>query len=208
MTETSRTDPSSASTPDAARSRSETPVPAYDPFDTVPKPLRVLFTPKNKPPSRINRTVNRAFVRANVAVFRGSKGRVGGRFMGMDLLLLTTIGRKTGAERTNSLNYFWDRGRFVVCAAYGGEIVHPAWYLNLQAVPRATVELGPETLEVVAHTEPAGPERERLWQELVSRAGNYARFQTMTSRLLPIVVLTPVDILGHTPAGGGPDPAA
>lgn len=164
-----------------------------DPLADVPRHLRRMFKPKTKPPSRLNRTVNRAFVKLNVALFRASSGRVAGRMMGMDILLLTTIGRRTGIPTTNALMYLWDQGRFVVCAAYGGEIVHPSWYLNLLAVPEATVELGPETLRVTATTLPAGPERERLWDLMVHEVANYARYQTMTTRELPIIVLTPVD---------------
>jgi deazaflavin-dependent oxidoreductase (nitroreductase family) len=169
------------------------PVSALDPLAGVPRHLHRMFTPRTGPPSALGRAVNRAFVRSNVALFRASSGRLGGRLGGMDVLLLSTLGRRTGATRTSALLYVWDQGRFVVCAAYGGHIVHPAWYLNLLAVPRGTVELGVETLRVRAETLPAGPERDRLWQLLVAGAGNFARFQAMTTRVLPVVVLTPMD---------------
>ena len=168
-------------------------VSTLDPLAGVPRHLHRMFTPKTRPPSPLGRAVNRAFVRGNVALFRASSGRLGGRLAGMDVLLLSTLGRRTGAVRTSALMYVWDQGRFVVCAAYGGHIVHPAWYLNLLAVPRGTVELGVETLRVRADTLQAGPERDRLWQLMVDGAGNFARFQAMTTRLLPVVVLTPVD---------------
>ena len=149
--------------------------------------------PRVNPPSRPRRAVHRALVRLHVALFRASSGRIGDQMMGMDALLLTTIGRRTGVRKTSVLLYVWDQGRFVVCAADGGEIGYPAWYLNLQAVPRGTVELGPETLRVTAETLPGGPERDRCWQLLVAGTANHARYQSMATGLLPVVVLTPVD---------------
>jgi deazaflavin-dependent oxidoreductase (nitroreductase family) len=159
----------------------------------TPPLLRPLFRPRAKPPSRLSRRLNQAFVRANVFLYRRSRGRIGGRFMGMDVLLLTTIGRKTGVSRTNAVTYLWDSGRFVVCAAYGGATVHPAWYLNLEAVPRARVDIGMERLDVTAEVLPPGPERDRLWNRLAEATPMYGRYQTMTPRLFPVVVLTPVD---------------
>jgi deazaflavin-dependent oxidoreductase (nitroreductase family) len=192
MTQTLTEDPVPAPATDPAEPQAPPTVPPMT-MPPTPRLVRPLFRPKRKPPSELNKRINRAFVRANVYLYRRSRGRITGRFMGMDVLLITTIGRKTGISRTNAVTYLWDSGRFVVCAAYGGEIVHPAWYLNLMAVPRATVDIGMEQLEVTAEVLPDGPERDRLWGRLAQATPMYGRYQTMTSRLFPIVLLTPVD---------------
>jgi F420H(2)-dependent quinone reductase len=76
-------------------------------------------------------------------LYRASGGKLGKTFFGSPILLLTTIGRKTGRSRTWPLTYLHDEGgRFVVSAAYGGQPKHPAWYLNLRANSRVTVQHG------------------------------------------------------------------
>lgn len=164
------------------------PVPAEE------RPRSLILPPRKKPPSKASKLINKGIVIANVWIYRKTKGRVLGKFGGIDALLLTTQGRKTGKSRTNPVGYIYDRGRLVVVAAYGGEAVHPAWYRNLRAVPRATVDIGLEIIECTAHTEPPGPERDRLWAELTRAFPNYVTFQNRTDRLLPVVVLTPDDL--------------
>jgi deazaflavin-dependent oxidoreductase (nitroreductase family) len=170
----------------------------------VPRGQRLaswLCKPKTKPPSRANIAANKVIVRGNVWIYRKTRGRVLGKFGRMDALLLTTRGRKTGKRRTNPVTYLYDRGRFVVCGAYGGEIVHPAWYGNLRAVPKVTAEIGLETVPCTAHVEPPGPERDRLWQALCDASPAYRLYQNRTDRLLPVVVLTPDDLA--PPSGEG-----
>ncbi|MFJ9840734.1 nitroreductase family deazaflavin-dependent oxidoreductase [Kitasatospora sp. NPDC101155] len=148
---------------------------------------------RKKPPSKAQRLVNRAIVRANVAVYRASGGKIAGRFGELPVLLLTTRGRKTGIARTSALGYIPDGDRYVICGAYGGEPVHPAWALNLRAIPGAVVEVGRQRFKVTARELPAGAERDRLWQRMVDIFPLYGKFETKTGRLFPIVVLTPVD---------------
>jgi len=164
--------------------------------ETLTKPPRQLFLrPKTKPPSKFSKVINKAIVRTNVHFYRRSSGRILGKFGDLDAMLITTVGRKTGKTRTNPVGYLWDNGRFVICAAYGGEAVHPGWYLNLLAVPQATVEIGREKIEVTAEALPPGPERDRLWKRLVDVFPAYSKFQNRTTRLLPVVVLTPMDLV-------------
>jgi deazaflavin-dependent oxidoreductase (nitroreductase family) len=189
----------SAESTGAMDSAEETPLdPNADYLNPVPPQQRrrsLILPPKVKPPSRASILINKGVVRANVWIYRKTKGRVLGKFGGIDALLITTQGRKTGKIRTNPVGYIWDRGRFVVVAAYGGEAVHPAWYRNLRAVPKVTVNIGMEIIDCTARTEPPGPERERIWAELVKAFPNYETFQHRTDRLLPVVVLTPNDLM-------------
>jgi F420H(2)-dependent quinone reductase len=126
----------------------------------------------------------------HVALFRASKGRVGGRLRGAPVLLLTTKGRKTGKERTTPLLYLEDGGRLVVIASKGGAPSHPAWFLNLQADPTVTVERGKGKERYRARVA-EGEERDALWQRVVAMYGSYADYQKKTSRQIPVVVLEP-----------------
>ncbi|NED57503.1 nitroreductase family deazaflavin-dependent oxidoreductase, partial [Micromonospora aurantiaca] len=74
--------------------------------------------------------------------FRANGGRVGGRFEGADLLLLTSTGRKSGARHTTPLGSMADGDRLLVFASNAGGPNHPAWYHNIRADPRVTVEAG------------------------------------------------------------------
>lgn len=124
-------------------------------------------------------------------LYRISGGRIGGRMMGMPVLLLHTRGRKTSQPRTSALMYLPDGDRFVVIASYAGEPRHPAWWLNLRASPRTTIQVGRRTLSVVAR-EAEGEERERLWKRVVEAESGYETYRQRTSRRIPVVVLEPL----------------
>jgi deazaflavin-dependent oxidoreductase (nitroreductase family) len=150
-----------------------------------------------KPPSKANKTINKAIVAVNVFIYRKSGGKLLGRMGKLDFLLLTTQGRKTGRQRTTPVGYVYDDGRFVICAAYGGQPVDPAWFLNLRAIPQVIVEIGPERIDALATVVPPGAERDRLWGRLVDTLPIYTRHQSRTNRLLPIVAITPADQSGQ-----------
>jgi F420H(2)-dependent quinone reductase len=81
-----------------------------------------------------------------VSLYRLTNGRIGGRFIaGTPILLLTTIGRRTGKRRTRPLAYVRDGDRHVLCASNGGAPTHPGWYHNLSANGRAEIQVGPST---------------------------------------------------------------
>ena len=84
------------------------------------------------------------FWRIHPKLYRWTGGRIGGSIGPMPVLLLTTTGRKSGAPRTNALTYLPHGDDFVVIASVLGEPRHPAWWLNLQARPDATVDVGRE----------------------------------------------------------------
>jgi F420H(2)-dependent quinone reductase len=141
----------------------------------------------------VNRPLLHAVSRIHAAVYRASRGRLLGRIgKRMPVLLLTTTGRKSGRRRTTPLLHLEDGGRYAVIASVGGAPQHPAWYLNLRADPRATVEIGGRKLAVRAET--AGPEeRARLWLAATAMYPGYDAYQARTTREIPIVVLTPAE---------------
>jgi deazaflavin-dependent oxidoreductase (nitroreductase family) len=123
-------------------------------------------------------------------LYRWTGGRIGHRAGSITNLLLTSTGRKSGQERTSPVASFEDRGRFVMIASNGGNEKHPVWYLNLKADPRATIDAGPRRIEVVASTA-EGEERARLWVEAIRGNSQFAVYESITSRKIPVVVLTP-----------------
>jgi deazaflavin-dependent oxidoreductase (nitroreductase family) len=128
------------------------------------------------------------FWRAHLHLYRWSGGRLGRRMQGLPVLLLTTVGRKTGERRTTPLTYLPHADAYVVIASYLGEPGHPAWFLNLQATPDVELQVGSERLRARAR-EAAAAERERLWAEVVANNPDYAEYQARTQRKIPVVVL-------------------
>ncbi|RIL06636.1 MAG: nitroreductase family deazaflavin-dependent oxidoreductase [Proteobacteria bacterium] len=127
----------------------------------------------------------------NVWVYRASGGRVGGRFLrGAPVCLVTTTGRKSGQPRTAPLLYLADGERVVIVASKGGMSKHPAWYGNLVANPRCTVEIGRERRAMTARTASAD-EKAALWPRLVAMYRDYDDYQARTDRDIPVVILEP-----------------
>ncbi len=122
--------------------------------------------------------------------YRASGGRVGGRLIGMPVLLLTTTGRRTGKPHTTALTYLPEDGRCVIIASNGGAQNHPAWLLNLRARPEAEIQVGARRLRVWAR-EAGDAERERLWARIVRVNPGYGVYQRRTTRRIPVVVLEP-----------------
>ncbi|MEV6056560.1 nitroreductase family deazaflavin-dependent oxidoreductase [Streptomyces sp. NPDC052107] len=107
---------------------------------------------------------------------------------GMNDLLLTTRGRKSGKLRRTALVYVRDGARYILAASNAGADQHPAWYLNLAANPDVTVQIGPETFPAAART--ALPdEKPRLWELIVAALPSYQDYQEATSREIPVVII-------------------
>ena len=130
--------------------------------------------------------------KVHASLFRATNGRVGGRLVGSPVLLLVTTGRKTGRRRTTPLLYLPDGDRYVTVASNGGAAKHPVWWLNLQAYPEATVEVGGRKTRVRA-MEAQGGEKTRLWKGLVRMYPSYESYQRRTDREIPVVLLEPVE---------------
>jgi deazaflavin-dependent oxidoreductase (nitroreductase family) len=123
------------------------------------------------------------------AEFRANEGKVGGMFADKNVLLLTTIGAKSGAERLSPLVYTTDGDRYVIAASMGGAPKNPAWYHNLVANPKVTVEVGTEKFEATATVIADRAERDRLYAGMVAHAEGFADYEKKTDRVIPIVVL-------------------
>jgi len=128
------------------------------------------------------------FNRPVVEEFRANGGRVGGMFAGADLLLLTTLGARTGLPHTVPLGYLRIGGRLLVVASAGGSPRHPDWYRNLLARPLVEVEIGAERYAAVA-VPLEGAERDEVFAEIVRRQPGYGDYQAKTERVLPVVAL-------------------
>ena len=122
--------------------------------------------------------------------FRENSGQVGGMFEGMPLLLLHHTGAKSGEERVAPLAYMEDGGRYAIFASKGGAPEHPAWYHNLIAHPDTKVELGDQTIEVLASVADAD-ERDRIYNARAARLPQFADYEKNTTRKIPVVLLTP-----------------
>jgi len=124
-------------------------------------------------------------------VYRATGGRIGHTGPGLpSMLLLDHVGAKSGTRRTSPLLYFSDGDDLVLVASKGGFAKHPAWFHNLMANPKTTVQVGPEKRQVRARR--ATPdERERLWPLVVSTYSGYETYQRRAGREIPLVVLEP-----------------
>jgi deazaflavin-dependent oxidoreductase (nitroreductase family) len=125
-----------------------------------------------------------AFNEALVAEFRANGGKLSGRLANSSLMLLTTIGARTGETRVTPMGYVRDGEHYAVIAANAGADKHPDWYHNLVAHPRVVVEVGRERFEATARTA-EGDERERL----IAMIPYFAAQQEKTERVIPVVVL-------------------
>lgn len=123
-----------------------------------------------------------------IAEFRTNHGRVGGQFEGAPLLLLHSIGAKSGQERVSPMMYQAVGEEFAVFASKAGADTNPDWYHNLKAHPEARVEIGTETFDVMARVLDA-EEREPVWEEQKARYGGFADYETKTDRVIPVVML-------------------
>jgi len=122
--------------------------------------------------------------------FRANAGKVGGRFEGRTLLILHTIGAKSGQERLNPVAYVRDADRLVIIASKGGAPTNPDWYYNIVANPQVTVEVGTEQFSARASIS-VEPERTQLYDKMVEVMPGFADYKKKTTRNIPVIVLTP-----------------
>jgi deazaflavin-dependent oxidoreductase (nitroreductase family) len=119
--------------------------------------------------------------------FRANGGRVA-QFEGRNLLLLHHTGAKTGTERVNPLVYQPIGENFAVFASKAGAPTNPDWYHNLRANPDTTVEVGDDSVAVRARVT-EGDERDRIWEQQKRDNPNFAEYELLTTRPIPVVIL-------------------
>ncbi|HJZ45645.1 MAG TPA: nitroreductase family deazaflavin-dependent oxidoreductase [Roseiflexaceae bacterium] len=122
------------------------------------------------------------FMNAYIALYRLTRGRFGGK----NIVLLTTKGKKSGQPRTKPVFHLKDGSSYFVFASAGGSDKNPAWYANLTANPKVTVEDHGNTISGNASTV-TGPERARIWQLLIAKAPNFGQYEKRTVRVIPVV---------------------
>jgi deazaflavin-dependent oxidoreductase (nitroreductase family) len=146
--------------------------------------------PAFPPPGTIRSKLVNAGVNINVGLYRRSGGRLGGKVKGAPVLLLDHVGRKSGQKRTAPLLYLADGDDLVIVASRGGSDAMPAWWLNLQANGSTTVQVGRERRSVLAR-QATTEEKAELWPRLLDMYGDYAVYQTRTTREIPVIILSP-----------------
>jgi F420H(2)-dependent quinone reductase len=129
-------------------------------------------------------------MKVHVSFYRLTGGAIGGKLAGRPMLLLTTLGRKSGLERITPILYFSDGNRYILIASNGGAPKHPQWFLNLLAQPEAKAQIKQDILNVIA-TQADPEERQRLWSLVTAKYQNFADYQKKTTREIPVVILTP-----------------
>ena len=129
-----------------------------------------------------------AFNRGVVEEFRANAGRVGGPFEGATLVLLHTVGAKSGRPRLSPLAYLEIDGKVLIVGSYAGAPTHPAWVHNLRAEPRAHIEIGTDAYDVIARELP-DDERDATYPKIVAVAPVFADYQAKTSRAIPLFEL-------------------
>ncbi|MEV0467699.1 nitroreductase/quinone reductase family protein [Nocardia tengchongensis] len=133
-------------------------------------------------------------LKAHQWIYENSHGALGHKLLfGNPTLLLRSMGRKTGQERTNALTYARDGRNYLVTASNGGSPRPPGWLANVKSHPQCVIQVGTQRIPVTATaTYPRNPEYARRFR-LVDQVnkGRYTQYQTMTSRPIAVVVLTP-----------------
>jgi deazaflavin-dependent oxidoreductase (nitroreductase family) len=122
-----------------------------------------------------------------------SRARKDGRVMGaMNALVLTTVGRKSGVERSTPVGYFPDKdGSWLIVASASGAPKNPAWYYNIAAHPdNVQIETGGRKIAVTAE-QLHGPARDKAWQQISTAAPRFAQYQQKTDREIPVIRLVP-----------------
>ena len=128
------------------------------------------------------------FNRGVVEEFRANAGKVGGPFAGGTLVLLHTVGAKSGEPRLSPLAYLDIDGKVIIVGSYAGAPNHPAWVHNLRANPKAHIEIGTDAYDVTARELP-DDERDATYPKIIEKAPVFAEYQAKTSRAIPLFEL-------------------
>jgi F420H(2)-dependent quinone reductase len=133
-----------------------------------------------------------SWARDQVELYERSGGTDGTELSGRPVIILTSVGARTGKIRKTPLMRVEHGGEYAVVASKGGAPSHPVWYHNLVANPHVELQDGPVKKDYRAR-EVSGAEREAWWERAVAVWPDYANYQKKTDRTIPVFVLTPVD---------------
>ncbi len=131
----------------------------------------------------------REFNKNNIEEFRRNDGKVGGQFEGFPLLILTSTGAKSGAERENLIGYFDIDDKVYVVGSAAGRDSSPAWVFNLRAHPDVRVEIGSDPPKAMVANELPRDERDRVFATVKELAPGFADYEKRTDRVIPVFEL-------------------
>jgi deazaflavin-dependent oxidoreductase (nitroreductase family) len=132
------------------------------------------------------------WARKQVEEYEGSGGTSGTTLKGRPVIVLTSVGSKSGKLRKTALMRVEHDGEYAVVASLGGAPKHPVWYFNLLAEPHVELQDGPAKRDYIAR-EVTGDEKALWWERAVAAYPDYADYQANTERQIPVFVLTPED---------------
>ena len=132
------------------------------------------------------------WARKQAEAFEASAGAEANTLRGKPIILLTSVGARSGKLRKTALMRVEHDGEYVVVASKGGAPEHPVWYYNLVKNPHVELQDGPVRRDYLAH-EATGDERAAWWDRAVEAWPDYAEYQTKTDRQIPVFVLVPVE---------------
>lgn len=133
-----------------------------------------------------------AWARKQAETYEASNGRQAADLRGRPIIVLTTVGAKTGKLRKTALMRVEHDGVYAVVASLGGAPHHPVWYYNIKKNPHVELQDGASRRDYVAH-EASGDEKAIWWERACATWPDYAKYQTKTKRQIPVFVLEPLD---------------
>jgi len=148
--------------------------------------------PAGRRPSKLAVALQNAATWIHSVLYRSSNGVIGGRIANSPVLLLTTTGRRSGKQRTVPLLYLMDGRNVVLVASNGGTVSHPTWWLNLQSTSEAWIQIKGIRRRVKAEQASAA-EKQRLWPRLTAMYPGYKRYQEITDRDIPVIILHSIE---------------
>ncbi|HEV7963803.1 MAG TPA: nitroreductase family deazaflavin-dependent oxidoreductase [Actinoplanes sp.] len=132
------------------------------------------------------------WARKQAEAYEASGGERSSDMRGMPVIVLTSVGAKTGKLRKTALMRVEHDGQYAVVGSLGGAPKHPLWVYNLRSQPRVELQDGPEKHDYIAH-ETEGDQRKIWWERAVEAFPNYADYQKKTERIIPVFLLTRAD---------------
>ncbi|MBI5030523.1 MAG: nitroreductase family deazaflavin-dependent oxidoreductase [Chloroflexi bacterium] len=135
--------------------------------------------------------VKKVFAKANASLIKKTNGRLGTQLTKQSVLVLHTVGRKSGKAYATPLSYYLDGENYLIVASNWGKEESPEWFRNLMHHPRTTIQVKDKTFEVEARQAEDG-EYQHLWQVVTRKNSQFLEYQKGLTRRIPVVILNPV----------------